>query len=110
MKRIKTGDKVRIISGDFSGQEGIVLSVCHTCDKAIVEGLNKVKKHIKPGANQEEGGIKEKEALIPLSKLALVAPKSLTGVSKIRYAYNKENKKVRIAKKTNAEITASKKK
>ncbi|MCQ2956621.1 MAG: 50S ribosomal protein L24 [Mycoplasmoidaceae bacterium] len=61
MQRIKTGDKVRVISGKLLGKEGTVLQVCPTCQKAIVEGLNKVKCHKKQGANQEKGGIIEKE-------------------------------------------------
>ena len=109
MQRIRTGDKVRIISGKLLGKEGIVLKVCPTCHKAIVEGLNKVKMHKKAGANQEKGGIIEQEAWIPLSKLALVVPKAARGVSKIGYKLNKEGKKVRVAKVTGAEIGTSKK-
>ncbi|MCQ2748073.1 MAG: 50S ribosomal protein L24 [Mycoplasmoidaceae bacterium] len=61
MQRIKKGDKVRIISGKLYGKEGIVLQVCPTCKKAIVEGLNKVKKHQKAAQGKERGGIVEKE-------------------------------------------------
>lgn len=109
MQRIKTGDKVRIISGKLLGKEGTVLQVCPTCKKAIVEGLNKVKMHKKSGANQEKGGIIEKENWIPLCKLALVVPKAARGVSKIGYKKNKEGKKVRVARATGAEIGVSKK-
>ncbi|XQP55724.1 MAG: 50S ribosomal protein L24 [Mycoplasmoidaceae bacterium] len=109
MQRIKTGDKVRIISGKLLGKEGTVLKVCPTCNKAIVEGLNVVKVHKKAGANQEKGGIKEQEAWIPLCKLALVTPKAARGVSKISYKVNKDGKKVRVAKATGAEIGSSKK-
>lgn len=109
MQRIKKGDKVRVISGKLLGKEGIILQVCPTCHKAIVEGLNKVKCHKKQGANQEKGGIIEKESWIALSKLALVVPKSARGVSKIGYKLNKDGIKVRVAKATNAEIGVSKK-
>lgn len=109
MQRIKKGDKVRVISGKLTGKEGTILQVCPKCGKAIVDGLNKVKVHQKPGANQEKGGIKEKEAWIPLCKLALVVPKAKRGVSKIKYVVNKAGKKVRVAKKTGAEIGTSKK-
>ena len=109
MQRIKTGDKVRIISGKLLGKEGIVLQVCPTCKKAIVEGLNKVKCHKKAGQNQEKGGIIEKENWIPLCKLALVVPKAARGVSKVGYKLNKEGKKVRVAKITGAEIGSNKK-
>ena len=108
MQRIKTGDKVRVISGKLLGKEGTVLQVCPHCHKAIVEGLNKVKRHQKAG-NQEKGGVKEKEAWIPLSKLALVVAKAKRGVSKISYKLNKDGKKVRVAKATGAEIGTNKK-
>ncbi|MDE6476875.1 MAG: 50S ribosomal protein L24 [Mycoplasmoidaceae bacterium] len=104
MNRIKKGDKVRVISGKLSTKEGVVLKVFPKNNTAIVEGLNMVKKHTKPSANAEKGGIIEKEAPINLSKLALVAPKAPRGVSKISYQINKSGKKVRIAKKTNTEI------
>ncbi|MDR3163507.1 MAG: 50S ribosomal protein L24 [Mycoplasmataceae bacterium] len=108
MQRIKKGDKVRVISGKLKPQEGIVLLVNNKKQAAIVEGLNKVKLHRKANAKQEKGGITEKEALLPLSKLALVAPKSSTGVSRISYRVEKDGKKLRIAKKTNVAIGASK--
>lgn len=109
MQRIRKGDKVRVISGKLLGKEGTVLQVCPTCGKAIVEGLNKVKMHKKAGANQEKGGIIEKENWIPLCKLAVVVAKAKRGVSKIGYKLNKDGKKVRIAKVTGAELAISKK-
>lgn len=109
MQRIKKGDKVRIISGKLFGKEGKVLEVCPKCKKAIVEGLNKVKIHKKPGVGQEKGGIFEKEAWIPLSKLALLTSKSKRGVSKVSYLYDKNKKKIRVAKKIGTEIGTEKK-
>lgn len=100
MNRIKTGDRVRVISGKYMGQEGVVLKVLVKENKCIIENINKVKIHKKPSAQQEAGGIIEKEAPIYLSKVALIAPKSPTGVSKIRYEIDKNNKKIRVAKKT----------
>jgi large subunit ribosomal protein L24 len=104
MQRIKKGDKVRVISGKYATKEGNVLLVDTKHGRAIVEGLNKVKRHKKPSANQEKGGITEKENFLPLCKLALIAPKSPQGISKIKYVINKDGKKVRIAKKTSQEI------
>ena len=109
MQRIKTGDKVRIISGKLMGKEGTVKQVCPKCHKAIVEGLNKVKVHQKAGQGQEKGGIKEKEAWIPLSKLAIVVAKAKRGVSNVAYKKNKDGIKVRVAKATGADIDAPKK-
>ncbi|MDR2369731.1 MAG: 50S ribosomal protein L24 [Mycoplasmataceae bacterium] len=101
MQRIKKGDKVRVIAGKYATKEGTVLLVNNKKGVAVIEGLNKVKMHRKPNAKQEKGGIQEKEAGIPLCKLALLAPKAPQGISKIKYTINKEGKKVRIAKKTN---------
>ncbi|MDR1991793.1 MAG: 50S ribosomal protein L24 [Mycoplasmataceae bacterium] len=106
MQRIRKGDKVRVISGKFVTKEGTVLLVNNKKGTAIVEGLNKVKLHRKPNAKQEKGGITEKEAGIPLCKLALLAPKSPQGISKIKYSINKDGKKIRIAKKTNNAIAS----
>ena len=111
MQRIKKGDWVRVISGDEATKEGIVLSVNRTKNTAIIEGINIVKKHQKPPqANQNKGGIKSFEAPINLSKLALVVVKAPRGVSKISYQLNKNNKKIRIAKKTKTEVVVGKKK
>jgi large subunit ribosomal protein L24 len=106
MQRIKKGDKVRVISGKHVTKEGTVLLVNNKKGTAIIEGLNKVKMHRKPNAKQEKGGIQEKEAGIPLCKLALLAPKSPQGISKIKYTVNKEGKKIRVAKKTNNPIAS----
>jgi large subunit ribosomal protein L24 len=104
MKRIRKGDNVRVISGKYATKEGIVLSVNNKKQMAVVEGLNKVKRHKKPSGNQEKGGIVEQEAPLHLSKLALIAPKAPQGISKISYQNNKEGKKIRIAKKTKQPI------
>lgn len=62
MQRIKLGDYVRVISGDSNiyGKEGRIIKVCPKHQKALVEGVNKVKKHFKP-SNNNKGEIKEKE-------------------------------------------------
>lgn len=109
MNRIKTGDKVRVISGKYLNQEGIVLKVLPKQHKAVVEGINKAKVHKKASAQEEQGGIIEKELPLPWCKLALIAPKSTTGTSKIKFGVDKNGNKVRIAKKTNLEIESNKK-
>ena len=111
MQRIKVGDLVRVISGDESTKEGIVLKINTKSCTAIVEGLNKVQKHVKANEQQQKkGGIISEEAPIHLSKLALVVAKAPQGISKISYKVSKTGKKVRVAKKTNAEIVAGGKK
>ena len=111
MQRIRKGDLVRIISGDEATKEGIVLKVFPKKQSAIVEGLNIVKMHQKPDQkNKNKGGIISKEAPIKLSKLAIVSVKAHQGISKIAYRMDKNNKKIRIAKKTNTEVVVGKKK
>ena len=97
--KIKTGDAVVVTAGDHKGAEGKVLRVVADKNKAIVEGVNLVKKHEKPSSANPQGGIIEKEALIHISNLALVDPKS---GSATRVGYRMEDgKKVRFSKKSN---------
>lgn len=97
--RIKTGDTVVVTAGDHKGSEGKVMQVDAAKNKAIVEGVNTVKKHEKPSAENPQGGITEKEAPIHISNLSLVDPKSGEAT---RVGYRMEDgKKVRFSKKSN---------
>ena len=99
--KIKTGDTVRVIAGDHKGSEGKVLTVFIEKNKAIVEGVNMIKKHMKPNAQSPQGGIVDKEAAIQISNLSLLNSKSET----TRVGYRMEDgKKVRFAKKSNEVI------
>lgn len=73
---IKKDDTVKVISGESKGEEGKVLEVYPTKNRALVEGLNMVKRHTKPNATHPNGGIVEQEATIQLSNLMLVDPKT----------------------------------
>lgn len=98
---IKKGDKVVVLSGASKGTKGSVLRVFPEKGKAIVEGVNMIKKHTKPNAENPQGGIVETEAPIYVSKLALVDHNG----NPTRVGYEvKDGKKVRIAKKTGKEI------
>ena len=99
--KIKTGDTVRVISGDHKGSEGKVIKVLLDKNKAIVEGVNMVKKHMKPSAQSPQGGIVEKEASIQISNLSLLTSKGET--TRIGYKME-EGKKVRFSKKSNEVI------
>ena len=99
--KIKTGDTVRVIAGDHKGSEGKVIKVLIAKNKAIVEGVNMVKKHMKPSAQSPQGGIVEKEASIQISNLSLLTSKGET----TRVGYKMEDgKKVRFSKKSNEVI------
>jgi large subunit ribosomal protein L24 len=71
---IRTGDTVKVLSGNAKGKTGKVLSVITDKQRAVVEGLNIVSKHVKPSATNPNGGIEKREAPIHISNLMLVDP------------------------------------
>jgi large subunit ribosomal protein L24 len=97
--KIKSGDIVKVISGDHKGSEGKVLTVFIDKNKAIVEGVNMVSKHTKPSAKNPQGGIVKKEAPIQISNLSLIDPKSKE-ITKVGFRIEGD-KKVRFSKKSN---------
>jgi large subunit ribosomal protein L24 len=94
--KIKKGDTVKVIAGNNRGQEGRVLSVDTATNKAIVEGINIVSRHTKPGAANPQGGIVKKEAPIQISNLMLVVNGTATRVGR----KVEDGKIVRYAKKS----------
>ena len=99
---IKKGDTVYVNAGNDKGKTGKVLSVIPAEDRAVVEGVNMVKKHTKPNANQPQGGIVEQEAPIHISNLNLIDPVS-GKATRVGVKMDGE-KKVRYAKKSGEEI------
>lgn len=71
---IKTGDSVKVLSGNSKGKTGKVLSVSAEKQRAIVEGVNIISKHIKPSATNPNGGIEKREAALHISNLMLIDP------------------------------------
>lgn len=104
MKRhIKKGDTVYVNAGDNKGQTGKVLEVITKSDRAIVEGVNMVKKHTKPSAAHPQGGIIEQEASINMSNLQPLDPK--TGrATKVGRREGENGKLVRYAVKSGEEL------
>jgi large subunit ribosomal protein L24 len=97
---VKVGDTVKVISGTSKGSEGKVLRIDRKKNRAIVEGVNIVKKHVKPSASNPQGGIEETEAGIHLSNVMLV----VDGVaSRIGRQKDENGKLVRYLKK-NGEV------
>ena len=103
MKRIRKGDKVIVIAGkaDNKGQRGTVLKVTDT--HVVIEGINKVFKHIKPNHQlQREGSIEKKEAPIHISNVMLFNPSTGKGD---RVGFKIENgEKFRVYKSTGARV------
>lgn len=99
--KIKQGDKVVVIAGKDKGKEGKVLKTLRTSSKVIVEGVNIVKKHIKPNGG-EEGRIAEIEAPLHVSNVMLYDEKAKKGT---RVGYEvKDGKKTRVSKKSSKKI------
>ncbi len=94
--KIKKGDKVVVLTGRDKGQNGEVLKVIPKEDRAIVQGVNLVKRHTAQTARQE-GGIISKEATIHLSNLALADPKTGKPV-RVGFKVLEDGRKVRFAK------------
>ncbi|MFR9651256.1 MAG: 50S ribosomal protein L24 [Rikenellaceae bacterium] len=100
---IKKGDLVAVIAGDNKGQQGKVLSIDVAKERAIVEGVNLVKKSQKPSASNPQGGIVEQEAALHISNLMLIDPKS-GKTTRTGRKVGADGKLVRFSKKTGEEI------
>ena len=73
--KVKVGDKVRILAGKDRGKEGKVILTLRKKDKVVVEGINIVKKHMKPSQQNETGGILSVEAPIHVSNVKVIEGK-----------------------------------
>jgi large subunit ribosomal protein L24 len=103
--KIRKGDKVIVLTGRDKGRSGEVIEVRPTESRALVRGVNMVKRHQKQTA-QQEGGIVSKEATIHLSNLALLDPKD-NKPTRVGFKYVGEGldrKKIRVAKRSGVEI------
>lgn len=100
--KIRKGDKVVVLTGRDKGRTGEVIEVRPAEGRARVRGVNMVKRHQKQTA-QQEGGIVSKEATIHLSNLALSDPKD-GKPTRIGFKVMNDGRKVRIAKRSGAEI------
>jgi large subunit ribosomal protein L24 len=103
--KIRKGDKVIVLTGRDKGRTGEVVEVRPDADRALVRGINMIKRHQRQSA-QQEGGIISKEAAVHLSNLALADPKDgkPTRVGFKFIGEGDDRKKVRIAKRSGAEI------
>lgn len=101
--RIRTGDQVEVISGVNAGQRGKVLRVFPDKQRALVEGVNNVKRHTRPNQNNQQGGIIEKEAPLHLSKLMLIDPQT-DERTRVRGRKLDDGSRVRISVKSGEQI------
>ncbi|GAY73264.1 MULTISPECIES: 50S ribosomal protein L24 [Lentilactobacillus] len=99
---IKTGDKVRVISGKDKGKEGTVKKTIASKDRVIVEGVNMIKKHAKASTTNPQGGIVDTEAAIHVSNVMLIDP-STNEPTRVGFKIE-DGKKVRFSKKSQKAI------
>ena len=91
--RLKKGDSVIVTTGKYKGQTGKIQATHPRENKVTVEGINIVKKHVKPNRTHPQGGIIEMTKPIDVSKVAIVDP-STKKASRIGYQFDKDGNKV----------------
>ena len=98
---LKIGDKVIVIAGKDKGKEGKIIGKKN--DRVLVEGINMVKRHVKPNGQDQNGGIVDKEALIHVSNVMIIDPKTKKR-TRIAKETDKDGKKVRISSKSKSKL------
>jgi large subunit ribosomal protein L24 len=104
MSAIKKNDKVKVLSGKEAGRQGKVIKIFTDKGRALVERVNMVKRHTKPGGKVgQQGGIIEKEAPLNLAKLMLVCPKC-SKPARVGIRQLESGERVRFCKKCSEQI------
>lgn len=102
--KLKKGDNVFVLAGKDKGKSGQIIKVLPAKSKALVQGINMVKKHTKPNPDMGvTGGVVEQEAAIHLSNLA-IWNSNKKAKDKIMYSTNSDGKKIRLYKSDSKEI------
>jgi len=96
-QHVRKGDLVYVRSGKDRGRTGTVLRVMPKEDKVLVQGINVVRKHVKPNQSNPQGGVLDKEMPIHISN---VSPVSNGKPTRVRFETRDDGSKVRIAVKT----------
>ena len=103
--RVRKGDKVKVLAGKDRGKTGKVIHVYPTVNRALVEGINMVKKHLRKSQQNPSGAIVNKELPIHISNLALLDPVS-SKVTRVRTLVADDGSKQRASSKSKAVITS----
>ncbi|MFQ5401254.1 MAG: 50S ribosomal protein L24 [Anaerolineae bacterium] len=105
--RIKVGDEVQVIAGNYKGARGMVQRVLEKRDRIVVSGVNMVKKHQKPqaagGRSQAQGGIIEFEAPIHVSNVMLICPET-DEPTRVGVRRDEDGRPIRYAKRSGEDI------
>ena len=103
--KIKKGDMVQVIAGKDKGAQGRVIEAYPKRDRVLVEGVNRVKKHVANSYNErgaESGGIVTQEAPIHVSNVMILDSEGTP--TRVGYRFDEDGKKVRVAKSNGEDI------
>ncbi len=98
-RKIKKDDEVIVLTGRDKGRRGTVKKVLTKDDRVIVDGVNLVKRHVRPPQTEPQGGIQEREAAIHISNVALIDPSENTQ-TRVGYKVLEDGRKVRFARRS----------
>jgi large subunit ribosomal protein L24 len=101
--KIHKGDTVKVLRGRDAGVTGKVVAVYHGSNRVLVEGVNRVYKHVRPSQKNPEGGRLHKEMPIDASKLMVVCPKT-NKATRVGYRFLTDGSKERYAKVSGASL------
>jgi len=102
--KLKKGDQVKVIAGSHKGKTGKIVAVVPTENAVKVEGINIIKRHIKPSVTQPQGGIIDVHQALDASKVALLVSGKKDTTSRVGFQTKKDGSKVRVYKVNNKEI------
>jgi len=108
VQRLQKGDEVIVIAGKDKGKKGKVMRLFAEENRVTVEGVNLVKRHMRPNPRMQQGGILEREQPMAASNVMLVDPKTGKG-TRIRVKTDEKGNKVRVAVKSGEEIPSPRK-
>jgi large subunit ribosomal protein L24 len=108
VQRLQKGDIVVVITGKDKGKKGKVMRLFREQDRVIVEGVNLVKRHMKPNPRMQQGGILEREQPLAASNVMLVDPSTGKG-TRIKVKTDDKGVKIRVAAKSGEEIPSPRK-
>jgi large subunit ribosomal protein L24 len=103
MKKLKVNDEVIVTTGKSAGKIGKIISLNRKTNKVIVDGVNEIKKAVKPSQANPEGGFLMKNLPIDSSNVSLISPKTKKP-TKVKFVIGKDKIKSRTSKKCGAVI------
>jgi large subunit ribosomal protein L24 len=107
VKKFKKGDTVLVVKGKDRGKKGVIMQVLTTSHRVIVEGVNILKKHVKPNKKNLQGGIIDITHPIQVANIRLICPET-EKPSRVGFKITRGGKKERIAKVSGASLDVTK--